>query len=302
MAQRVMISSIVLFFSRAIDEVGPAVEALKAGLAPVADCGAVLSVDVAVFEAPPNNEAPVGAVVVVAVVVAPEAGVAPEAVAPVLGAVVAAGVLPAAEVEVAPKRLDAVLTGSVVAALEAGFPKPENIEVGCVFCGSDVVGVPEGLLEFEKSALACVAVGAVEADVLAGVDEVLPRPENNPEDEPADVVGVALAPPKRAADLAAGASAGLGVCCPKSEVVAAGAVLLLCVVAGFDPKRLEVEELSAGFAPPKRFEGWLEAWPALAKREEVPEAEDAGWFVAAPACEPPAVLNRSLDWFCLSPC
>lgn len=294
-----MISSIVLFFSRAIDEVGPAVEAFKTALAPVVDCGAALSVDVAAFEAPPNNEAPAGAVLVVA----PEAGVAAEAVAPVLGAVVTAGVLPAAEVEVAPKRLDAALAGSVVAALEAGFPKPENIEVGCVLGGSDVAGVPEGLLGFEKSALACVAAGAVEADVLAGVEEVLPRPENNPEDEPIDVVGVALAPPKRAADLAAGASAGLGVCCPKSEGVAAGAVPLPCVVAGFDAKRLGAEELSAGFAPPKRFEeDWLEAWPALAKREGVPRVEDAGWFVAPPACEPTAVLNSPPDWFCLSPC
>ena len=96
------------------------------------------------------------------------------------------------------------------------------------------------------------AKGELDCDVAAGVDELF-SPENN-EVELADGVGVA--PPKRlAVGLAEDISAGLAGCCPKSELVAVGvaadvaadAAALFCVVVGFAPRKLEAEELSAGF-------------------------------------------------------
>lgn len=235
-----MISSIVLFLSRAIDEIGPAVDAPNALLAPVVDCAAVLSDDVAAFCAAPNREL-VGAVVVVAV----EAGVA-EAVVPVAGVAFA---VPAAGVEaVLPKRPDVGLACSVVPVPDAGFPRL-NKEVACVLAGSGAEVEPGGLVRLGNA-----EAGA--ADVVAAADDA--DFLSNNEDELAGAAGVVPDPPKSEfAGLAEDASAGFEGCCPNSGL-ATGVAPPPCAVVGFALNKLEAEEPSAGFEAPKRPGAWAE--------------------------------------------
>jgi hypothetical protein len=233
-AQRFRISSIVLFLSRAIDEVGPAVDAPKPVVVwDVAGLVAADSVDGVALDALLKIE-PAGAAAVVEEAAAPEAGVVVLAVAVVVEEA-------AAGVDVAPNKLGGFVAVEV-ALLVAGVPNWD--------LGASVVVVPVvGLFVFPKRELGCVAdVAAVPGADALGVCAALVELGKS---EPPAGFEAAAPPNKEAGFDAAVGSAGFDCpCCPKSERLPEPPVApLVSVAAGFVPN---IDEGSAGFVALKR--------------------------------------------------
>ena len=144
-----MISSIVLFFRRAREEVGPVVEAPRLAAAALPFCVVPVAAGVAGF-APPRMELLAGAAVVVVAEV-----VVAEVVAAVLAAVVA----------LVPKAF-AVFAGSDVAALAAGLLRLPKRELGWAEAVVAVLVASAGLFRFAKGELEAAVGEAIGADVL----------------------------------------------------------------------------------------------------------------------------------------